>query len=67
MCVKVLLFPADELRYFNGVLPDGEPDRKLMVMDIAWGGGDFTACPIAYVYGDAVSIPDLVFNDGNKA
>ena len=61
-----LLFPADELRYFNGVLPDDEPDRKLMVMDIAWGGGDFTACPIAYVYGDAVFIPDLVFNNGDK-
>ena len=61
-----LLFPADELRCFNGVLPDGEPDRKLMVMDIAWGGGDFTACPIAYVYGDAVFIPDLVFNNGDK-
>ena len=61
-----LLFPADELLYFNGVLPDGEPDRKLMVMDIAWGGGDFTACPIAYVYGDAVFIPDLVFNNGDK-
>ena len=61
-----LLVPADELRYFNGVLPDGEPDRKLMVMDIAWGGGDFTACPIAYVYGDAVFIPDLVFNNGDK-
>ena len=61
-----LLFPADELRYFNGVLPDGEPDRKLMVMDIAWGGGDFTACPIAYVYGDAVFIHDLVFNNGDK-
>lgn len=61
-----LLFPADELRYFNGVLPGGEPDRKLMVMDIAWGGGDFTACPIAYVYGDAVFIPDLVFNNGDK-
>lgn len=61
-----LLFPADELRYFNGVLPDGEPDRKLMVMDIAWGGGDFTACSIAYVYGDAVFIPDLVFNNGDK-
>lgn len=61
-----LLFPADELRYFNGVLPDGEPDRKLMVMDIAWGGGDFTACPIAYVYGDAAFIPDLVFNNGDK-
>lgn len=61
-----LLFPADELRYFNGVLPDGEPDRKLMVMDIAWGGGDFTACPIAYMYGDAVFILDLVFNNGDK-
>ena len=61
-----LLFPADELRYFNGVLPDGDPDRKLMVMDIAWGGGDFTACPIAYVYGDAVFIPDIVFNNGDK-
>mgnify|MGYP007117052915 CR=1 FL=1 len=61
-----LLFPADELRYYNGVLPDGEPDRKLMVMDIAWGGGDFTACPIAYVYGDSVFIPDLVFNNGDK-
>lgn len=61
-----LLFPADELRYFNGVLPDGEPDRKLMVMDIAWGGGDFTSCPIAYVYGDTVFIPDLVFNNGDK-
>ena len=61
-----LLFPADELRYYNGILPDGEPDRKLMVMDIAWGGGDFTACPIAYVYGDAVFIPDLVFNNGDK-
>ena len=22
-----LLFPADELQYYNGVLPDGEPDR----------------------------------------
>nr|DAE75244.1 MAG TPA: Terminase [Caudoviricetes sp.] len=61
-----LLFPADELRYFNGVLPDGEPDRKLMVMDIAWGGGDFTSGPIAYVYNGSVFIPDVVFNNGDK-
>ena len=39
-----LLFPADELRYFNGVLPDGEPDRKLMVMDIAWAAA--TSLPV---------------------
>lgn len=61
-----LLFPADELRYFNGILPDGEPDRKLMVEDIAWGGGDFTSGPIAYVYNGSVFIPDVVFNNGDK-
>lgn len=61
-----LLFPADELRYYNGVLPDGEPDRKLMVLDIAWGGGDFTSAPIAYVYGDTVFVHDVVFNNGDK-
>ena len=61
-----LLFPADELRYYNGVLPDGEPDRKLMVEDIAWGGGDFTSGPVAYVYNGAVFIHDVVFNNGDK-
>lgn len=61
-----LLFPADELRYYNGVLPDGEPDRKLMVEDIAWGCGDFTSGPIAYVYNGSVFIHDVVFNNGDK-
>lgn len=61
-----LLFPADELRYYNGILPDGEPDRKLMVLDIAWGGGDFTSAPITYVYGDTVFVHDVVFNNGDK-
>ena len=61
-----LLFPADELRYYNGVLPDGEPDRKLMVEDIAWGGGDFTSGPVAYVYNGSVFIHDVVFNNGDK-
>ena len=61
-----LLFPADELRYYNGVLPDGEPDRKLMVEDIAWGGGDFTSGPVAYVYNGSAFIHDVVFNNGDK-
>lgn len=61
-----LLFPADELRYYNGILPDGEPDRKLMVEDIAWGGGDFTSGPIAYVYNGSAFIHDVVFNNGDK-
>lgn len=61
-----LLFPADELRYYNGTLPDGEPDRKLAVVDTAWGGGDSLCMPIAYVYGEDVYIADVVFNNGDK-
>ena len=61
-----LLFPAAELQYFNGVLPDGEPDQKLAVVDTAWGGGDSLSMPIAYVYGSDVYIPAVVFNNGDK-
>ena len=60
-----LLFPEDELRYYNGVLPDGEPD-KVAVCDVAWGGGDSLAMPFAYVYGEDVYIPDVIFNRGDK-
>ena len=34
-----LLFPEDELLTYNGVLPDGDPE-KVVVCDVAWGGGD---------------------------
>jgi predicted phage terminase large subunit-like protein len=61
-----LLFPADELRYYNGVLPDGEPDRIMAVVDTAWGGGDSLSMPVAYIYGDDVYIQDVVFNAGDK-
>ena len=61
-----LLFPAAELRYYNGVLPDGEPDKKVAVVDTAWGGGDSLAMPVAYVYGQDVYIADVVFNNGDK-
>lgn len=60
-----LLFAEDELQFYNGVLPDGEPE-KVAVCDVAWGGGDSTAMPIAYIYGDAVYIHDVVFNNGDK-
>lgn len=34
---RFTVLPADELRYYNGVLPDGEPDRIAAVVDTAWG------------------------------
>lgn len=61
-----LLFPRDELNYYNGVLPDGTPDRVVAVCDTAWGGGDSLSMPFGYVYGDTVYIHDVVFNNGDK-
>lgn len=60
-----LLFPAEELRYYNGVLPDGEPLR-LAVCDVAWGGGDSLSMPFAYIFGNTVYIHDVIFNRGDK-
>lgn len=60
-----LLFSRDELRYYNGVLPDGDP-VKIAVCDVAWGGGDSLSMPFAYQYGEDVYIHDWIFNQGDK-
>jgi hypothetical protein len=61
-----LLFPTDELRYFNGILPDGD-FRRIGVTDIAWGGGDNLSMPIGAEYDNGdVYIYDWVFNKGPK-
>lgn len=61
-----LLFPADELRYYNGILPEGD-HRVVGACDVAWGGGDSLSMPIGYEYpnGD-VYIPSWIFNKGKK-
>lgn len=61
-----LAFPEDGLLYYNGELPGGEPDNIAFFIDVAWGGGDSLAMPIAYVYGDSVYIHDVVFDRGGK-
>lgn len=62
-----LAFPTDSLNYYNGVLPPGEPDNILFVCDVAFGGGDSLSMPIAYVYGSAVYIHDVVFDKRDKS
>ena len=62
-----LAFPADSLKYYNGVLPDGQPDNICFVNDVAWGGGDSLSMPIAYVYGDDVYIHDWIFDKRDKS
>ena len=61
-----LLYQSDELRYFNGILPDGD-HRIVAVCDVAWGGGDSLSMPIGAEYenGD-VYIFDWVFNKSTK-
>lgn len=61
-----LLFPADGLRYYNGILPEGD-HRVIGACDVAWGGGDSLSMPIGYEYpnGD-VYIPSWIFNKGPK-
>lgn len=61
-----LLFPANDLNYYNGVLPDGEPDEIIAVCDTAWGGGDSLSMPFAYCYGNDIYIHDVIFNRGDK-
>ena len=62
-----LAFATDNLRYYNGVLPDGEPDNIVFVNDVAWGGGDSLSMPIAYVYGADVYVHDWIFDKGDKS
>lgn len=60
------IFDPSDMRYFNGVLPENEPDRKFMVVDPAWGGGDYVASPVCYMYGNDVYVVDVVYSNEDK-
>ncbi len=64
-----LLFPVDELNYYNGVLPDGD-FLTAAACDVAWGGGDSLSMPFGKAFGSRedgpVYIPDWIFNKGDK-
>lgn len=60
------LFSPGEFRYYNGVLPDEEPDRVFMAVDPAFGGGDFVASPVCFQYGDDIYVHDVVYDSRDK-
>ena len=61
------VFNPDDLRYYNGILPDGvDPDRVFMAVDPAWGGGDYVAGPVIYQYGDDLYVADVVYDNSDK-
>lgn len=64
-----LLFPEEELNFYNGVLPDGDCITAA-ACDVAWGGGDSLSMPFGKAFGSQddgpVYIPDWIFNPGDK-
>lgn len=60
---KGLLFNKDELNYFFELPKDRDPDTIVAVGDTAESGSDSTSMPVAMIYGNAVYIVDVVFDD----
>ena len=60
---KGLLFNKDELNYFFELPKDRDPDAIIAVGDTAESGSDSTSMPVAMIYGNAVYIVDVVFDD----
>lgn len=61
-----LLFHKEELRYFDGVVPDGERS-SVAVCDPAFGGGDSLSMPICLDFGgNRKYIVDWIFNKGTQ-
>lgn len=63
------VFDPEEMMFYNGTLPDKEPDRIFMAVDPAWGGGDYVAAPICYLYSDTeeIYVADVVYDNSDKS
>lgn len=60
------VFSPEDMRFYNGILPEATPDRVFFAGDPAWGGGDFVAGPVCYQYGEDIFVPDVVYSDKDK-
>lgn len=60
------VFAPEDMRYYNGELPAGDPDRVFVVVDPSWGGGDYVAATVNYQYGNDIFVHDVVYNNGEK-
>lgn len=60
-------FTAEQLTWYDGVLPDGDPENVFAFCDVAFGGGDSLSMPIAYKYGNDIFVHDVVFSRKDKS
>lgn len=61
---KGLTLPTGELNYYMHLPVDTDPDAVYAFCDTAEGGGDFTAMPVLYIYGDEWYLEDVVYDNG---
>lgn len=61
------VFEAGDMRMYNGDLPETAPDRTFMVVDPAWGGGDFVSAPVCKQYGEDIYVCDVVYTNDDKS
>lgn len=60
-------FTQEQLTWYDGILPEGDPDDIYAFCDVAFGGGDSLSMPIAYKYGSDIFVHDVVFNRKDKS
>ena len=61
------VFLPDDMKYYNGILPNETPLKVTFACDVALGGDDYLSLPIAYVYEDgSVYIEDVVYDNSEK-
>lgn len=68
-----LLFPADDLLYFDELPQDLQLHRIIAPVDVAWGGGDALSSPCMYVYKNPTNkktyeiyVPQVIYDFGDK-
>lgn len=61
-----LVFDKENFCYYEGTLPGEKPDLVCAAVDVALGGGDSLAMPVAYLFGKDVYIADVIHNRGDK-
>lgn len=59
--IEGLLFPAGELKYFDPI--SLEPEHKYLAVDPADLGGDDTAAPFCYLFGNGIYVTDVLYNN----
>ena len=62
------LFTPEFMRFYKGdsELPEGEPDNIVAACDVAFGGSDFLAFGVLYIYGEEKYLVDCIFDNHEK-